>query len=289
MPHHVLIHVPAFGQIWTTATSLTTHSLRDHLHQKGMATGISSLSFPDIAELRGMVTAIWYDTMPHSDYLLFIDADMGFTADHVVDMILFNEPLVGTIYPQRKLPVSWAGSGTGSSVTERRGNFIQVEGVGFGITLMKREVIARMDEYYRDKPIMDGCEGLWDYRIALHPAGDTIRSTGGRRIFRGYEKMNIRERGLISEDLSFCIRWRDCGGQTWAHVGSKISHVGPFDYSGRYLDTVEQQIAASRMQQMAANNIQPKPMTIQPQVWPVIAKPPSHPFPDIDVEVEAAE
>ena len=131
MPHHVLIHVPAFGQIITTTTFLTTHALRDALHSKGMASGISSLSFPDIAELRAMVMTIWYDTMPQSDYLLFIDADMGFRPEHVLDMILFNEPLVGTIYRQRKEPVSWAGSGNGQPQTERRGNFILVEGVGF--------------------------------------------------------------------------------------------------------------------------------------------------------------
>src|SRR5882672_10214092 len=107
MPHHVFIHIPAFGGIISDATFNTTHALRDYLHFKGMATGINTKSFPDIAELRAMVTTIWYDTMQHSDYLLFIDADMGFQPEHVGDMILFNEPLIGTIYRQRKEPVSW--------------------------------------------------------------------------------------------------------------------------------------------------------------------------------------
>lgn len=242
MPHHVLIHVPAFGQIISTTTFLTSHALRDHLHQKGMGTGISSLSFPDIAELRAMVMTIWYDTMPQSNYLLFIDADMGFQPDHVVDMILFNEPLIGTIYPQRKLPVSWAGSGNGSPQTERRGNFILVEGVGFGCTLIKREVVAKMLAMMPE---------MVDYRIALHPAGDTLRGAGTNRIIRAFEKLDIADRGLISEDLSFCIRWARCGGQTWAHIGSRISHVGPFDYAGRYLDQIEGQMAAEQQAKLA--------------------------------------
>jgi hypothetical protein len=41
--------------------------------------------------------------------------------------------------------------------------------------------------------------------------------------------------------LSFCIRWRQCGGRVWASIGHKFSHVGPYDYAGRYLDSVEQQ------------------------------------------------
>lgn len=259
MPHHVLIHVPAFGQIISTTTFLTTHALRDHLHSRGLATGISSLSFPDIAELRAMVMTIWYDTMPQSDYLLFIDADMGFHPEHVVDMVLFNEPLIGTIYPQRKLPTSWAGSGNGAPQTERRGNFILVEGVGFGCTLMKRDVVTRM---------LAQMPELVDYRIALHPAGETIRGAGTNRIIRAFEKLDIADRGLISEDLSFCIRAGRCGIQTWAHIGSKISHVGPFDYSGRYLDTVEQQMAAEHQARLAQQQ-QPSQQIIPLQARPL--------------------
>jgi hypothetical protein len=256
--HHIMIHVPAFGQIVSTATFLATHGLRDTLHQKGMATGISSISFPDIAELRGMVTTMWYDTMPHSDYLLWIDADMAFPPQHVVDMLLFDEPLVGTIYPQRRLPLTWAGSGDGNPFTQRKGDFIMVEGVGFGCTLMKREVIGRMMQHY---------PYLIDYRIKLHPSFDMLDSVGCKRIFRFFEKLDIPERGLISEDLAFCVRAGKIGIPTWAHVGSRIAHVGPFAFEGRYLDQIEKQMAdqtaaeAAARQKVATSPV-PVPMTL---------------------------
>ena len=75
MAKDVFIFVPAFGQTITATTFLTTHALRQHLASKGIGGGISTLSFPDIAELRSMAMTIWYDTMPNSDYMLFIDAD----------------------------------------------------------------------------------------------------------------------------------------------------------------------------------------------------------------------
>jgi len=244
MATKLFIFVPAFGQTVTATTFLTTHALQQHLSMKGIQGGISTLSFPDIAELRAMAMTIWYDTMPDSSHMLFIDADMGFPPDMVSDMFLLNEGIVGTIYPQRKMPLSWAGSGTGSPHTERRGNFMEVEGVGMGCTLIRRDVVdimlAKMPE-------------LIDTRLALHPAGDTIRNAGSSRIIRAFEKLDIPERGLVSEDLSFCIRWRQCGGKVWAGIGYRISHVGPFDYSGRYLDTVEalerQAIEAAQQQQ----------------------------------------
>jgi hypothetical protein len=230
MANDIFIFVPAFGQIISATTFLSTHAIRQHLMMKGIGGGITTLSFPDIAELRSMATTVWYDTMPQSSHILFIDADMGVPPDLISDMLLHNEPLVGTIYRQRKDPVSWAGSGTGEPTTERRGDFMKCEGVGFGCTLVRRDCIAKMVEAYPE---------LIDTRIALHPAGDTLRSTGTNRLLRLFEKMDLPERGIISEDLSFCIRWRKIGGEVWASIGHRISHVGPYDYSGRYLDVVE--------------------------------------------------
>jgi hypothetical protein len=155
---------------------------------------------------------------------------MGFPPDLVSDMILLNEGVVGTIYPQRKLPLSWAGSGTGKPEAERRGNFMEVEGVGMGCTLIRRDVVTTMLEKMPE---------LVDTRLALHPAGDTIRGAGSNRIIRAWEKLDLPGRGVVSEDLSFCIRYRQCGGKVWGSIGYRISHVGPFDYSGRYLDGVE--------------------------------------------------
>jgi hypothetical protein len=231
MATDIFIFVPGFGQIVSAPTFLTTHALRQHLMQKGIGGGISTLSFPDIAELRSMMISIWYDTMPQSTHILFIDSDMGFPPEIVTDMLLFNEPVVGAIYPQRKLPLSWAGSGTGASQTERRGDFMLVEGVGFGVTLIRRDCITRMIEKYPE---------LVDTRLQLHPAGETMRQAGTTRMLRFFEKMDIPDRGIVSEDLSFCIRWRTrCEGQVWASIGHRISHVGPYDYGARYLDVVE--------------------------------------------------
>lgn len=230
MSHNVFIHVPAFGNILTSSTFLATHALRDSLNAKGIGSAISSISFPDIAELRSMILTIWYDTVPHSDYLLFIDADMGFSPDLVMDMILFNQPVVGTLYRHRREQVTWVGSGLGGPMTQRRGGFMEVEGVGGGVFLIRRDAIRIMLEKHPQ---------IVDTRIHLHPAIDTLRGAGAGRLIRAFEKLDIPDRGIVSEDLAFCIRWRDCGGQVWANINHRISHVGMYDYQGRYLDQIE--------------------------------------------------
>jgi hypothetical protein len=236
MSHKIFTFVPAFGQIISATTFLTTHALHDALSAKGVGGGWSTLSFPDIAELRSMAVSIWYDALDAS-HILFIDADMGFSPDLVMDMLVFGEPVVGTIYPQRRLPQSWAGSGTGEKMAERRGGFMRVEGVGMGCTLIHRSVITKMLEVFPE---------VVDTRLALHPAGETLRSAGCNRLIRVFDKIDIPERGQVSEDLSFCLRWNKCGGTVWAAIHHRISHVGPYDYAGCYLESISapQQVAA---------------------------------------------
>ena len=243
----VFMFVPGFGQIISAATFMTTHAVQQAFAQKSIAGSVSTLSFPDIAELRSMATTIWYDTMPDVQYLLFIDSDMGFAPDMILDMMHFDEPIVGAIYPQRNLPTSWAGSGTGERETQRRGNFMEVEGVGMGCTLIRRDVIATMIAKFPE---------LVDTKIALQPYAKILQSAGANRLVRVFDKMTIPDRGCVSEDLSFCIRWRQCGGQVWAAVGYRISHVGPYDYGACYLEHVNQQNALAEQQAAFAKQIE---------------------------------
>jgi hypothetical protein len=250
MANRVFVFVPAFGQTIQATTFLTTHALMGQLAAKGIGAGISTLSFPDIAELRNMALTIWYDTLPDVSHLLFIDADMGFPSEMVFDMLAFGEPIVGSIYPQRRLPITWAGSGSGDTHSERRGNFMRVEGVGMGCTLIARTAIDKMLEVFPE---------MVDTRLELHPAAQMLQQTGTKRMIRCFDKIDIPDRGQVSEDLSFCLRWGKCGGQVWGAIGYKMSHVGPFDYCGRYLDMVEAQEA--QVAQLQAQGIDPATTT----------------------------
>lgn len=240
MPQNVFIVVPAFGQTLTAATFMTVCGLQGALAQKAIGARVTTFSFPDIAELRSIFTTIWHDTMPDTEMMLWVDADMAFTPDLVLDMILFGEPLVGTLYRQRNPDITWAGSGTGESQTERRGGFVKVEGVGFGCTLVRRQVVSQMVAAYPE---------LIDTRLSMHPANQLLRNAGVTRLIRCFEKMDIPDRGVVSEDLSFCIRWNKIGGQVWANIAHPISHVGPFDYRGCYGEHVAQMEAQKQIEQ----------------------------------------
>ncbi len=264
MPHKLFIFVPAFGHHVSTTTFLSALTLQQGLAQKGIGVGVTSLSFPDIGESRNMAFTIFYDGTDAS-HLLMIDADMGFEPQLVLDMLLFNEPIVGACYPKRTQPLEWTPSGTGEPTATLRAGFMHVEGVGMGCTLIRRDAVTTMLEHFPD---------MVDTRVALHPARGLLDKSGVKRIIRAFDPIDIPERGKLSEDLSFCWRWNQCGGQVWANVAHRLSHVGPFDYAGCYLDTVAQQQQAAEAQAKAQAEIAAAKAQAEIQAQP---KPQDHP------------
>src|SRR5882724_6208575 len=95
----LLIFIPAYGHHTSSATFETVTHLLPALMARGIGGGVSVLSYPEISEARNIALTGFYDTPQCKDatHLLFSDADMGFSPQVVMDMLLFEKPMVGAI------------------------------------------------------------------------------------------------------------------------------------------------------------------------------------------------
>lgn len=211
----VFIFIPAFGRQITTTTFESTHELMSALTSKGITAHIASFSWPDIEEIRNMALSYWYDVMPDFSHLLFIDADVGFRAQMVLDMLLFNEPLVGGLYPKKTFPVDWAASGIEAG--EYRRGFSEVDGIGAGCLLVRRDAVTALIEKFP--------ELIFDYMVI-----PDMKNAGATRTLSFFDKIRTPE-GRVSEDISFCRRFRETGGKVWASTAYVMDHVGPWSFS----------------------------------------------------------
>ncbi len=228
MTPNILICVPAYGNTVSVATLNTSHSLIQMFSSKGIRGGIAAFSYPDVSESRNIMLTGWYDGCPDATHLLFVDSDMGFSPQVVVDMLLFNEPMIGAIYPKKTLPVQWAASGLAEKDVRRNGNFMTVAGLGMGCFLIRRDAIDIMLEKMPE---------IIDTRMTFHAAKDMLK---GRiiRAFDTFDNPDDNQAGKLSEDLAFCQRWRTCGGEVWASLEHEIEHVGLHSYKANYLQHV---------------------------------------------------
>ena len=235
---NVFIFIPAFGRQISTTTFESTHALMSAFYQKGIQASIASFSWPDIDEARNCALSYWYDTCPESSHMLMVDADMGFHPNMVLDMLTFGEPLVGAIYPKKCLPIEWVGSGIAAA--EYRSGFIEVEGLGAGCLLIRRDAIDAMVKKFP--------EMIYDYVSVPE-----TRFMGSKRTMAFFDSYRIPT-GKVSEDIAFCRRYREAGGKVWGSTAYQISHIGPFDYTHCFAkEREERAIMLKQQEQLAAN------------------------------------
>jgi len=211
------------------------------MHEHGIAGGFGTLAFPDIVEIRNLFLTIWYDKV-QSSHLLFIDDDMGFEPQLILDMLALNKPLVGALCPKRKLPIEFAGRAKAGECRIVNGH-MEVDGVGGAIMLIRRDCV--------DAIIKANPDVIDTKSIAGHAAKVLLDEHGCDRMIKAFNKI-WRDGEEFSEDLSFCLRWKEAApaeyqgpdgkGEVWANIAHMISHVGQHEFQGRYLDLIKDQI-----------------------------------------------
>ena len=171
-------------------------------------------------------------------HLFFVDADIGFRPETVFRLLAADREVCGGVYPLKR--VEWdkarkaalAGAAdleaaslgyvvrfipTPDNSVEVNDGFARVAYVGTGFMMLKREAVERV--------------------VAAHPElaakmGDMADRAAAECVMI-FETMIEPETGqYLSEDYAFCRRWRDLGGEIWADMESRLTHVGHTAYSG---------------------------------------------------------
>lgn len=228
MTDTVFIALPAFGQQNCSQTTASLIALTKELTLRGMFNGFASWSLPDIADLRDLFLTVWYDGTDAS-HLLLTDADMQFEPELVRDMLLADKPLVGALYPKKRLPIEWVGSAL-TPEAEPDGNLLELEGVGGGVMLIRRDCVTAMME----KGVATVSDGLGDSSIEKF-----LKGRGGKRLISAFQKIQLEPKRRLSEDFSFCHRYRQAGGKVYAVTNHVLCHIGMYQYAAKYSDMLD--------------------------------------------------
>ena len=131
-------------------------------------------------------------------HLMFVDADIQFNPTDIVKLVGHDKDIVGGIYPQKTLPPKMVVNTLDNARTE--GDLIEVGTLGTGFMLVKRGVFEQM------------------IQAGATPYGDDIGLSDVENNNQ-YDFFNctIDSNGrYLTEDWSFCRKWRELGGAIWA-------------------------------------------------------------------------
>jgi hypothetical protein len=247
-PVHVLIAVPSFRgtvMVHTTQSLMQTVMLFGEL---GIRSHFINIDSAEIVSARNTMASMAWRT-PEATHLLFVDDDMSFEPDAVVDLLRANKPVIGAICPKRSIDLKrvYEAGLAGRSFTDALssgltfvtqhlkqdslkvdGGLIQVGGIGMGVTLIRKDALTTMVE-----------RKVVTTYLANH--GEKPDDFGNTEIHGFFDQIYDEEqKSMLSEDLSFCHRWtKQCGGEVWATVDRKIGHIGMHIYAGAYIDKLK--------------------------------------------------
>jgi hypothetical protein len=172
-------------------------------------------------------------------HLLFIDADIGFEPEQVFRLMDFDVDMSAAIYPIKRIDweklaatvksgrtplaqaaLSYMVEFVNPAQIEARGGFTRVTYAGTGFLMIRRAVLLQMIERYPELRYQH------DHKPDDKLAGSPFRSA----LFNCM--IDDKSGAYLSEDFSFCRRWTDMGGEIWADLESKLTHVGTVDFKG---------------------------------------------------------
>lgn len=195
-----------------------------------------------IARARARLAARFL-SVPQATHLFFVDADIGFAPADAFRLLDAGRDVAAGVYPVKSLDwervraAAQAGAADlmGASLSyvvrflpnadnrvEVEDGFAQVAYAGAGFLLIRRAALQRV--------------------VDAHPelTANVADSGGPAQAAMVFDTMIEPETGhYLSEDYAFCRRWRDLGGEIWAEVEARLTHVGQAAYAGRLLDALK--------------------------------------------------
>lgn len=173
------------------------------------------------------------------DYLMFIDADIGFDGQAIATLMAADKDIACGIYPKKE--VNWdsveaaakigkedladyAGAfvlnmvGGKDAETDEDGMF-EVRHGGTGFMLIKRAVFDKLS----------GLVPTYRVSSGINPeTGEYVHPLTHEFFATSVDKSGA----LLSEDYHFCELWREHGGEIYANPFINLCHVGTYVFGG---------------------------------------------------------
>ena len=148
-------------------------------------------------------------------HFMFIDADIRFQPESILQMLACDKEVIGGLYPKKALPVNYVINL--KPETKIQGDIFTVDTTGTGFLLFKRSVYEKMIKQFPETKYVDDVGLGKQFEPMMYSIFDC----------------KIDERGhYLSEDWLFCRRWQDMGGEIWVHSKVLLNHIGHYEFAG---------------------------------------------------------
>jgi hypothetical protein len=240
----VFVATPCFGGVVSQNYMLSVIRLMNYAKAAGFDVTLSMMGHDAlISRARSTLLAAFLDD-PEATHLLFVDADISFRSQQVERLLRFDKDFTAALYPLKSIDweqvpqrcveggesvqraaLSYVGTFCPDGERRQEGDFATGIYAGGGFQLIRRGALERMIAAYPETHFK---------RVQGFPMSGSRRDGGqSSNLYALFDCIIDPETGAyLSEDYSFCRRWRQIGGDIWIDIASKLSHCGSYEFVG---------------------------------------------------------
>ena len=227
----IFISTPCYDAMMTMQYTMSLLRLMTFLNQKNIEFVIDFIGNESlITRARNKSLGKFMDS--DFTHLLFIDSDIEFPEQAVIDLLQFDKDVVCCTYPKKsfnwnRFMYSMQNETKSRESLESRGldyaynaeyndknevvkcdNFIKVKHASTGFMMIKMDILERLREKHKELEIISDDLSGKDSNIC------------------GLFCCMIKDKMYLSEDYSFCERVNEIGGEIWISTKHNLNHVG---------------------------------------------------------------
>jgi hypothetical protein len=214
----LLIALPCYGGIVSDKTTMGLFNLGKALRTENIDHGLLTMANESLITQGRSRLANFFMNNTEYEYILFIDADVGFTSDDVFKLLSSNKDITCGAYPMKTIPLRYNYNISQPEVKE--GDLVKIENIGFGFALIHRKVFEDIANKYKEE-------------LKYYPANNSSSHPPTEKEFHNsyhYFLELKKDMKYLPEDFSFFERAKSVGYTAWLNTEIKLSHVGSHVY-----------------------------------------------------------
>jgi hypothetical protein len=235
---YIYLAAPCYGGVINLYFMRAVLNLQEACRERGIDLHIDLMGGDALITRARSRLAARFLAHDKATHILFCDADIGFAPENVFRLIEADRDVVAAVCPLKQIDWEKARAAAKAGVEDLQAasigyvvrflptpdksvevvnGFAKVAYAGTGFLMIKREAMQRVVDAHPE----------------LHARMGDMADPLADEAVMVFDTMIEPETGqYLSEDYAFCRRWRDLGGEIWADVEARLTHVGHAAYVG---------------------------------------------------------
>jgi hypothetical protein len=234
---HIFLATPCYGGVVTVGYFHSIVNLMMHGVANRLPITVETLANESLIPRARNSLVAKFLASPQATHLLFVDADIAFEPAHLTRLLALDADIAACMYPLKQFfwddaavsraragelistaALRYVGAPCTGDAAERNGDFVSATYAGTGFMLIARRALARLVDAHPEL----------HYSAAHVPAG-----APPEYLYALFDTCIDPATGhYLSEDYTFCARWRALGGKIWLDTSSALTHTGSHAYVG---------------------------------------------------------